>query len=270
MTHEELMSLANEALKAAPEPPAHKSFLPGPVVYVVETKGGKVHTVINDEFDGLIDTLRSEGDTAVTTLFAMFQENEFEIPSFAFHKALLQLDPENRNAEWLAHGPDGGLVRIKIGPKFPKYFVTPLGERPELLDAAVRWFHEKWGIPEEAYRESMEESLRTDGPIPRWYVILDGERIIGGLGVIENDFHLRRDLTPNVCAVYVEEEYRKQGLAGRLLNYACNEYVAMGIHTLYLATEHTSFYERCGWEFHCMAQEENGGHMTRMYRKITQ
>lgn len=269
MTNEELVAIGNAVLKNAGPPPAHKSFLRGPVVYVVEARGGKVHTVINDEFDELIQTLRDEGDTAVATTFAMFRENEVDIPSFNFHKALLLLDPENRNTEWLGHGPDGGLVRVRIGPKFPKYFVTPLRERPELLVRAARWFHEKWNIPEGAYRESMEDSLRTDGPVPRWYVMLDGETIIAGLGVIENDFHLRRDLTPNVCAVYVEEEYRKQGLAGQLLTHACNKYASMGIHTLYLATEHTSFYERYGWEFHCMEQEEDSDHMTRMYRKTT-
>lgn len=268
MTHEALMELANKALKTAGKPPAHKSFLPGPVVYVVETRKGNIHTVINDEFDSLIDTLLAEDDTAVATLFAVFRENEFDIPSFAFHRALLLLNPENRNAEWIIRGPNGP-VRVKIGPKFPKYFVTPLRERPELLDAAVCWFHEKWGIPAEAYRESMEDCLNTDGPVPRWYVVMDGDNIIAGIGVIENDFHLRRDLTPNVCAVYVEEDDRKQGLAGQLLNYACNEYASMGIHTLYLATEHTSFYERYGWEFCCMAQEEDSDHMTRMYRKVT-
>ena len=34
------------------------------------------------------------------------------------------------------------------------------------------------------------------------------DKVIGGLGVIENDFHDRKDLTPNICAVYTEEEYR--------------------------------------------------------------
>ena len=28
----------------------------------------------------------------------------------------------------------------------------------------------------------------------------DGDNIVGGLGVIVNDFHNRKDLTPNVCA----------------------------------------------------------------------
>ena len=30
------------------------------------------------------------------------------------------------------------------------------------------------------------------------------------MGVIENDFHDRKDLTPNVCAVYTEEDCRCQ------------------------------------------------------------
>ena len=46
---------------------------------------------------------------------------------------------------------------------------------------------------------------------------------IGGLGVIENDFHDREDLTPNVCAVYTEEDRRCRGVAGSLLNYVCED-----------------------------------------------
>lgn len=41
-----------------------------------------------------------------------------------------------------------------------------------------------------------------------WYLCLDGEKIVAGMGVIENDFHNRKDLTPNVCAVYTGKEYR--------------------------------------------------------------
>ena len=39
---------------------------------------------------------------------------------------------------------------------------------------------------------------------------------------------------------------------------------AKGIGTLYLITEHTSFYERYGWEYLCMVQGDDGEQM-RMY-----
>lgn len=86
-----------------------------------------------------------------------------------------------------------------------------------------------------------------------------------GLGVIENDFHNRKDLTPNVCAVYVEQDKRCQGVAGTLLKHACSDMKKLGIPTLYLVTDHTEFYERYGWKFLCMVQEDGEKNMARMY-----
>ncbi len=149
------------------------------------------------------------------------------------------------------------------------YKLLPLDRRPDLLDAAAKWFHQQWGAPEEAYRESMAESLETGGPVPRWYLALEGPAIIAGLGVIENDFHDRPDLAPNICAVFVEEAHRRQGIAGALLERACRDMAEAGIRTLYLLTDHTGFYERYGWEFYCMAQGDGEASMSRMYRKIT-
>ena len=146
-----------------------------------------------------------------------------------------------------------------------KYEILNLTHKPELLDSAARWFHEKWGIPLETYRESMEESLQKTAAVPQWYLAMKDSKIIGGMGVIENDFHDRKDLAPNVCAVYTEEAYRNHGVAGALLNYVCRDMKERGIPTLYLLTDHTSFYERYGWEFYCMVQGDGEPHMSRMY-----
>lgn len=142
--------------------------------------------------------------------------------------------------------------------------ILTIGEHVELIDKAAHWFHRKWNIPESAYRESMEECLKNSSAVPQWYVVMDGEEIIAGCGVIENDFHERRDLAPNVCAVYVEEPYRRRGIAGDMLRFVCDEFAAKGIHSLYLVTDHTAFYERYGWEFLCMVKDCSEG-LTRMY-----
>lgn len=148
-----------------------------------------------------------------------------------------------------------------------EYKIVRLVDQPELLEQAAVWFHEKWGIPLEAYRESMEECLLGKGAVPQWYLAMEEERIIGGLGVIENDFHNRKDLSPNVCAVYTEEDRRCQGVAGALLKHVCEDMAEKGIDTLYLVTDHTSFYERYGWEYYCMVQGEGEAESIRMYRK---
>ena len=144
------------------------------------------------------------------------------------------------------------------------YQYIALREKPEIKDAAAQWFNSKWGVPTEAYLECMDSYLAGETELG-WYLCLDGEKIIGGLGVIENDFHDRKDLTPNVCAVYTEEAYRKQGIAGQLLNMAVEDLKAKGISPAYLVTDHTGFYERYGWEFLCMVQGDGEPDMTRMY-----
>ena len=139
-----------------------------------------------------------------------------------------------------------------------------LRERPELKEAAAAWFHSKWGVPPEAYLACMTAYLNRETEYG-WYLCLNGERIVGGLGVIENDFHDRKDLAPNVCAVYTEEDCRCRGIAGRLLNLVVEDMRSRGVSPLYLVTDHSSFYERYGWEFLCMVQGDGEPEMTRMY-----
>lgn len=139
-----------------------------------------------------------------------------------------------------------------------------LRDKPEWEEKAAAWFHSKWGVPEEAYIECMTDYLNGATEYG-WYLCADGDRIVGGLGVIENDFHDRKDLTPNVCAVYTEEAYRGKGIAGRLLNMAVDVLRSKGVSPVYLVTGHTGFYERYGWEFLCMVQGDGEEHMSRMY-----
>ena len=142
------------------------------------------------------------------------------------------------------------------------YFV--LKDKPALKETAAEWFHSKWGVPKEAYLECMEDYLKSETEYG-WYLCMDGNRIVGGLGVIENDFHDRKDLHPNICAVYTETEYRCRGIAGRLLDMAVSDLKAKGITPIYLATDHVGFYERYGWQFYCMVQTDGETDKTRMY-----
>lgn len=144
------------------------------------------------------------------------------------------------------------------------YSYLSLRERPELERPAAAWFHEKWGVPEQAYLDCMDAYLAGETELG-WYLCLDGARIVGGLGVIENDFHDRKDLAPNVCAVYTEEDCRGRGIAGRLLELAVEDLRARGISPVYLVTDHTGFYERYGWEFFCHAQGDGEEQPTRLY-----
>ena len=144
------------------------------------------------------------------------------------------------------------------------YTYIKLRERPEWKQAAAEWFHSKWNVPTEAYLDCMDAYLSGETEYG-WYLCLDGDKIVGGMGVIENDFHDRKDLAPNVCAVYTEEACRGKGIAGRLLTIVVDDMKSKGITPIYLVTDHTGFYERYGWEFLCMVQSDGENSMSRMY-----
>lgn len=147
-----------------------------------------------------------------------------------------------------------------------KYIYISLRQHPELKDKAATWFHDKWNKPITAYLKCIEDYI--NGKIEYgWFLCLYGDEIVGGLGVIDNDFHNRKDLSPNICAVYTEEKHRSLGIAGRLLNMAINDLRSKGISPVYLVTDHTNFYERYGFEFLCMVKCDGEKKKSRMYIK---
>ena len=146
-----------------------------------------------------------------------------------------------------------------------EYSFVALRQRPALIDAAAKWFHDMWGVPEEAYRLCMAAYLAGETEYG-WYLCLYGSAIAGGLGVIDNDFHDRKGLRPNLCAVYTDPAHRGRGIAGRLLDMAVEDLRTAGVSPVYLVTDHTGFYERYGWEYLCPATDEGSGRPTRVYR----
>lgn len=149
-----------------------------------------------------------------------------------------------------------------------KYRLVLLRNEIEMTDRAAQWFHEKWGVDKSAYLDSMAECQADKSGRVQWYLLMDGDAIISGMGVIENDFHERKDLAPNICAVFTEEQYRGQGLAKFLLDYVCADLSARGCDTVYLLTSHTQFYEKCGFEYFCDVKEDCGD-TARVYRRVS-
>lgn len=148
------------------------------------------------------------------------------------------------------------------------YRLVLLRDDDTMNEKVSEWFNEKWGVPVDAYRESIIECQRNRDGRVQWYVMMDGERIIAGMGVIENDFHDRKDLAPNICAVYTEEDHRGEGLARHLLHFVCADLARLGTDTVYLVTGHDDFYESCGFHHFCDVREDCGD-TAKLYRRIS-
>ncbi len=82
---------------------------------------------------------------------------------------------------------------------------------------------------------------------------------------MKTTFTTKKDLAPNVCAVYTEKDYRCKGIAGHLLGMVVEDMKSKGITPIYLLTDHTGFYKRYGWELLCMVQGNGEPDISRMY-----
>ena len=60
------------------------------------------------------------------------------------------------------------------------YNIIKIKNHPELISRAADWFHEKWYVPVEEYRNSMEASMQSGVSVPQWYLVVEDSRIIGG------------------------------------------------------------------------------------------
>lgn len=54
-----------------------------------------------------------------------------------------------------------------------KFEIIRLTDRPQMAEPAAQWFHEKWGVPREAYEESIEECLADKSTVPQWDLALE-------------------------------------------------------------------------------------------------
>ena len=143
--------------------------------------------------------------------------------------------------------------------------IIAIREYPELLEPAVDYFSSRWGVDRNIYQDCIANSLTTESPLPRWYLMMNGNRIIGSYGLVVNDFISRQDIWSWICAVYIEEDERGKELGSRLLEHSRKEAAKLGFPTIYLSTDHVGFYEKYGWQY--IGQGYSiGGKDTRIYK----
>jgi GNAT superfamily N-acetyltransferase len=149
--------------------------------------------------------------------------------------------------------------------------ITELSAKKELLSEAIQYFWTCWGNENNFhfYRDCIENSLNNPHDVPKFYVALDDNRIIGSYALLINDLISRQDLKPWLACLYTEPDYRGKGIAGMLLNHGLEQTKAMGYPKLYLYTDLEGFYEKKGWEHICNGFITNGNEH-RIYCRIAQ
>ncbi|MFC7785143.1 MULTISPECIES: GNAT family N-acetyltransferase [unclassified Rossellomorea] len=135
---------------------------------------------------------------------------------------------------------------------------------------AVKVFWGQWGSEDNYrfYHDCMFHSCRTEEDLPRFYIALHEEKIIGTYALLRNDLNSRQDLYPWFACLYVDPEHRGRGLGSNLLAHALQQANEKGYKHLYLTTDLEDYYEKYGWTHSTEAIGLSGDSM-KVYQKRT-
>lgn len=128
--------------------------------------------------------------------------------------------------------------------------IISVRNHPDTLQMFVDYFAKCWATQDTApiYQDCIENCLHADFALPQWYLLIDKAGVIlGGAGLVTNDFISRMDLLPWLCALHVEPSYRSRGYGALLIEHVCDEAHKHGFAKIYLSTGHIDYYEKYGF-----------------------
>jgi len=135
------------------------------------------------------------------------------------------------------------------------------------LDKAVAYIHSKWGSKENYtfYYDAIAHSSEQGKPLPRFYLLLKENSMVGCYALLTNDLISRQDLYPWLGCLFIEKTERGKQLGNYLMQHGITEASSLGFGTVYLTTDHDGYYEKYGWQ-----RMENGfdfyGQSSRIYQ----
>lgn len=128
--------------------------------------------------------------------------------------------------------------------------IIELSQRTDLLDQGINYFWKCWGSDAnyKFYKDCIENSLDSNNALPKFYLALMENEVVGSYALLTNDIISRQDLMPWFACLFVNEDQRNKGIAGQLMKHALLEAHSKGFSKLYLSTHLDHFYETRGWK----------------------
>ena len=128
--------------------------------------------------------------------------------------------------------------------------IINLSDRPEFKEQVTDWLWQAFGSDNSRdFFASVVQSSLSGADLPQTFIALEGETLAGTVGLWRCDLISRQDLTPWLAALYVDEEFRSQGLGQQLQAFVLEQSRRSGFREVYLYAEFTGYYERFGWQY---------------------
>jgi predicted N-acetyltransferase YhbS len=117
---------------------------------------------------------------------------------------------------------------------------------------------EPYGNPLIAVENHLRQDIASAAKFPFGIVAHENENYFGHCLAIPNDLDERPDLSPWIAALWVEPEFRRQGIAAKLMDRAIQELQALGNKSVYLCAVPAmrNYYLQRGW---ILIDQDQGG-----------
>ena len=129
--------------------------------------------------------------------------------------------------------------------------IQPLYAAPQHAPTVTGWLWQAFGggsLPQAFFASIVDHSQRPES-LPLTFIAVEGETLLGTVGLWRCDLISRQDLYPWLAALYVAESARGQGLAGKLQQHVIDYARGQGYRQLHLYSACRDFYERYGWRY---------------------
>ena len=128
--------------------------------------------------------------------------------------------------------------------------IISIREQPQYKTIAIAYFQDRWkSVLPEMYEDAISYSINARNVLPQWYLLEKDGDIIGGAGLITNDFISRGDLYPWLCALFIDENHRGNSYGRLLIDKIKADTKSFGFDYLYLCTSHIGYYEKYDFNY---------------------
>ncbi|MEW5920047.1 MAG: GNAT family N-acetyltransferase [Bacillota bacterium] len=117
------------------------------------------------------------------------------------------------------------------------------------LDEAVKMIWTQWGDEHNFnfFQDMVLYSCSPGTTLPKFYICLQNEDIVGTCALLRYDLVSRQDLSPWLACLYVVPGERVRGIGTALQEHVVREAKRKGFDRIFLCTELEGYYERSNW-----------------------
>ncbi len=135
-----------------------------------------------------------------------------------------------------------------------------LRNHPDCIEACTNWEYTTWGKDYGWTRERVMagyKSMTRKENTEQAFVALSKNKPVGTVLLIENDHENYKQYRPWLAALYVDPDYRRKGIARKLVTTVKDFAHSRGEDQLFLYTASPNIYSEMGWQIIETFEEDN-------------